>query len=272
MLQSENDVVFVTGGGRGFGRAIALSFAKRGAAVTIMARSRDELDETARLGASMPGRILAITGDVTQADDVARAVEATREAFGPISVLIHNAGVWSAFGPLWLVDSEKWWWEQQVHVLGSLNLIKAAVPEMVERGSGRVILVASKGANSVIPNGSGYAISKASQVQLVAHLAAEGAGKGIRAFAIHPGGFVSQLVRDVGDSTEARQWLPWFTDRVLADTTTEVEQAAILERCGQLCLSLASGRYDSLSGRYLTPDDDLDELIASGKERSGIEG
>ena len=264
MSQSgENDVVLLTGGGRGFGRAIALAFAERGACVTIMARSKDELDETAALAASMEGKILPVTGDVTLASDVARAVDATEKSFGPVSLLVQNAGVWSAFGPLWSIDADKWWWEQQVHVLGSLNLIQATVPGMVERGRGRVILVASRGGTAMVPHASGYAISKASQIQLAAHLAEEGREHGISAFAIHPGGFVSQLVKAVGDSPEAQKWIPAFVERVKSDKTTEEAQAQIMARCAQLCLSLTSGRYDALSGRYLTPDDDLDSMLAA---------
>jgi len=261
----ERDVVFITGGGRGFGRAMALAFAANGDAVTIMARSQRELDDTAATAAAAGGQILAVTGDVTEAADVARAVAATEESFGAVSLLIHNAGVWSAFGPLWVVDTEKWWWEQRVHVLGGLNLIKATVPGMVERGEGRVIMVSSIAGRRMVPNASGYPISKAVQIQIAAHLAEEGREHGVSAFSIHPGGFLTQSVKDVLASPEAQQWIPWFGKLAPDSRPLEEREAETMGKCARLCMSLASGRYDGLSGQFLTPEDDLDELLAVAK-------
>lgn len=262
----ERDVVFITGGGRGFGRAMALAFAANGDAVTIMARSQRELDDTAATAAATGGQILAVTGDVTKAADVARAVAATEESFGAVSLLIHNAGVWSGIGPLWVVDTEKWWWDQKVHVLGAVNLIKATVPAMVNRGEGRVIIVSSIGARQMVPNGSSYPISKASQIQVAAHLAEEGREHGVNAFSIHPGGFLTQLVKDVVNSPEAQRWIPGFGKRSQRDPRPpEEREAETMNKCAQLCMALASGRYDGLSGQFLTPDDDLDALLALAK-------
>ena len=114
--QLSGAVAIVTGAGRGFGRSIALRFAAEGAAVTLTARTRTELDAVVREVESAGGRALAIAGDVTEPADVARVAEASEQKFGATTLLVSNAGVPGPFGPIWEVDPEQWWSAQCIHI------------------------------------------------------------------------------------------------------------------------------------------------------------
>src|ERR1700761_4263010 len=91
-------VAIVTGGGRGFGRAIALRFAGEGAAVAVTSRSLPELHSTVEDIGRIGGRAIAIAGDVTNPEDVDRVVSGTEKQLGPVSLLVSNAGVPGPFG------------------------------------------------------------------------------------------------------------------------------------------------------------------------------
>src|SRR4051794_36528477 len=109
-------VALVTGGGRGIGRAIALRFAEAGAAVGITSRTAEQVDETAALLREIGAKFVAVTGDVSKAEDVRRVVEATESELGPVDVLVNNAGITGPYGPIWEVDAEHWLYTQQVHL------------------------------------------------------------------------------------------------------------------------------------------------------------
>jgi NAD(P)-dependent dehydrogenase (short-subunit alcohol dehydrogenase family) len=266
--QVAGQVAVVTGGGRGFGRAIALALAAEGAFVAITARSQEQLQATIALAGPAGERMLAVPGDVRDAEHMQTAAEVARKRFGAIDLAVHSAGIVWAFGPLWQVDAAKWWYEQEVHLLGSLHLVQATAPGMIERGGGRVILVSSQAGVRLMPNASGYGVSKTSQNRMAAFLAAEGREHRICAFAIHPGGgLYTQLVDDIVASPDAQRWIPGFVESVHAARRRNDDPSITLRRCGELCLALASGRYDALSGHFLTPDDDLDTLLAATSNR-----
>ena len=100
------ETAIVTGGGRGFGKAIALGLAAAGAAVTVTARSKDQLDSCVAEIVAAGGSALAVVGNVTDREDVTRAVAATEKKFGPTTVLVNNAGVTGPFGPVWVSDPD----------------------------------------------------------------------------------------------------------------------------------------------------------------------
>lgn len=253
-------VAIVTGGGRGFGNAIATRLAAEGAAVTVTARSQGELDNTAAAIEAAGGRAIAIAGDVANRDDVARVVAATARHFGPVTLMLNNAGVAGPFGPIGVVDPDEWWASQAVHVRGTLLFISAVLPEMVRRRSGRIINIASRGGMEVTANLSAYCVGKATQIRLTQHVATEGREHGISAFAIEPGTVFTQLAAGTVASPEARHWLPGMLTS-LQEIRDREDPAVGLARCAQMCVQLASGRYDALSGSYLTPQDDFAGLL-----------
>ncbi|HKJ73861.1 MAG TPA: SDR family oxidoreductase [Alphaproteobacteria bacterium] len=260
--QLESKVAIVTGAGRGFGKAIALRLAEEGATVAVTSRSQAQLDETVKEIEASGGKGLAVAGDVTNRDDVAKVVAATQEAFGPVDILVSNAGVTGPFGPVYAIDPDEWWDAQRVHVRGALLYSSAVLPEMVERKTGHIIVVSALAATVVAPNMSGYCVAKSSQNRLVEHIAAEVKDFNVAAFAIEPGMVITDLAKGTKSNEGAKRWLPDMVKRI-STMEQDVDPRPGLAKCAELCVKLASGKYDSMSGKYLDVRDDIDETFSA---------
>jgi NAD(P)-dependent dehydrogenase (short-subunit alcohol dehydrogenase family) len=255
-----DEVVLITGGGRGFGEAIARRFASEGAAVAVLSRSRAQLDAVVAAIEAEGGRAFAVTGDVTSPGDVDRAVGEVEAALGPITLFINNAGVPGPFGPLWEVDVEEWWRSQNVHIRAPMLFLHRILPGMIERKRGRAIIVSAIASRMVAPYLNAYCTGKIAQNRIVAEAAAELKDTGVAVFAIDPGFVFTALANDTMTSPDAAKWLPGMVGRLQA--ASEKADDGDLARCAQRCVDLASGRYDALSGGYFELPDDLDALVA----------
>jgi len=250
----------VTGGGRGFGRAIARGLAAAGAAVTVTARSRNQVDAVAAEIEATGGRALAIAGDVTNRADVSRVVEAAEEKFGPTTVLVNNAGVTGPFGPVWVNDPDEWWDAQAVIVRGTLLFMRAVMPEMIARRAGTVINVSALGGQWFAPKLTAYAVAKSSQIRLSEHAAAEAKEFGVSVFSIEPGTVYTDMTESTINSPEAQRWVPQMVE-YLKNVIKAKDPEPGLTRCAEMCVQLASGRYAALSGRFLLPSDDFEKML-----------
>ena len=123
-LQSQ--VALVTGGGRGIGRNVALELAAAGARVAVVARSRDEIVETAQ---EIGG--LAIECDVSDRVSVGHMVKLVESELGPIDLLVANAGTSVDEDAAWEVDADEWWHVFEVNVLGVYLCCRAVIPGML---------------------------------------------------------------------------------------------------------------------------------------------
>jgi NAD(P)-dependent dehydrogenase (short-subunit alcohol dehydrogenase family) len=236
------DVAIVTGAGRGIGRAVALSLAADGAAVGVFARTEQEIAETAALISDAGGRAIALRLDVRDAAGVRVAVDETARRIGPVTVLVNNAGTPGPAGLDWEVDAEAWFECIEVIVRGAFLLCQAVVPGMIARGSGRIINIASISGTRAFPPIIATSIAKTALIRFSEGLAAQLDVHGVRVFAVHPGVVRTRLLESYGLQLPEE----WYVGP---------------ERAGSLCARLASGRYDTLSGRFLGIDDDLDELL-----------
>jgi NAD(P)-dependent dehydrogenase (short-subunit alcohol dehydrogenase family) len=265
MPRLENQVAVVTGGGRGFGRAIALAFAEEGASVVVTARTADQLEETVRQIKEKGGKAHAVVGDVTVAGDVERVKRETEAQFGPASLLVNNAGVPWPFGPTWHVDVERWWQAQSTHVRAAMLHIHAFVPGMIERGAGRVIVVSSGIGRSVRANLSGYGVAKATQIRLTQFLAEEARLHGVYAFSIGPGFVLTEFANTGANDPDAQKFMPEWADdmRKRFDAGEDISEG--LAKAAGLCVNLASGDFDVLSGEFLSVTDDLAALAAAAE-------
>lgn len=261
--QMEGQVAFITGGGRGIGRGIAEAFAAEGASVAIMARSEDQLAETLRQIEAAGGRGLALKGDVTSQDDVDTAIAATESTFGPINTVVSNAGITGPYAPIAEADPDEWWRTQEVHLRGAFLTCRAAFRSMRPRGGGRIMIIASRAAERGTPNISGYAVAKSSQVRFTQLLAEEGSLFGIKAFVLHPGTVDTQFTDEALNRDDARQYAVAFVERLRA-LRRDPSAFTPMSQVTNLCVFLASGAGDGLSGRYLSVDYDIQRLVQDG--------
>jgi 3-oxoacyl-[acyl-carrier protein] reductase len=258
----EGEIALVTGAGRGIGRAIAEAYAAAGASVALLARSRNQVEAVAEAINAGSGRAIAVAGDVTSAADVERAVVLTRERFGPVSVLISNAGITGPFAPIWDADPDEWWRTQDVHLHGAFLCTRAVYAGMVARGGGRIIIISSRAAERGGANLSAYQIAKAGQLRFTEALAAEGSDAGIRAFAVHPGFVDTQFADEPLRRADAQKYAPEFVAR-LKQMKQDPSSGTPISLVADLCVFLASGRGDGLSGRYLRVEDDWEQIARS---------
>jgi NAD(P)-dependent dehydrogenase (short-subunit alcohol dehydrogenase family) len=257
----KTDVALVTGASSGFGEFIAEGLAAEGAKVALVARSRDKLEALKARIEAKGGKAIALTGDVTNPADVARTVEETRKAFGPITVLVNNAGIPGPFAPIGVVDVEEWWKAQTIHVKAPMMYMSAVIPEMKARKRGRIINVASMGAKLVRFAMSAYGVGKRAEVALTEHAALEGKDDNVFAFAIHPGLAMTALADATLADPGAQKWAPKMIATV-KQRKAEVDSEAGFKRCTEMCVDLASGDYDALTGAFLFPEDDFAKLKA----------
>lgn len=260
----EEQVAIVTGGGRGLGRAFAQALANEGAAVAVTARSEDQLRQTVQLIEGAGNRAIAITADVTNRAAVEYMIGEVERQLGPVDLLVNNAAVFRAFGRAWEVDPEEWWHEMETNVRGPFLCARAVLPGMIARRRGRIINLASFVGLSSVTNMSAYALSKAAVIRLTDLLAAETKEYDIAIFVIHPGTVGTPMADYARESDAARQRAPriqqWFQELFAEGRDTPIEQSV------QLILFLASGKADELSGRYISIDDDVAELVRRAEE------
>ncbi|CAA9310825.1 MAG: hypothetical protein AVDCRST_MAG61-1705 [uncultured Friedmanniella sp.] len=248
-------VAVVTGAGRGLGRAMALRLAAEGAHVAVAARSGDQVAETARLVSEGGGRATAFSVDVSDAGAVEQMIAQVERDAGPVDLLVNNAAVITPLGPVWEVAPEEWWRLMEINVFGTFLCARAVLAQMTTRGHGRIVNVASGAGIESPPYMSGYVASKAAVIRLSEELAAQTEPHGIAVFAIDPGWMSTSMTDYLANSEQGLRWAP------LARSLFGSEAHVPVSRAADLVVTLATGLADSLSGRFLTVWDDVDELL-----------
>lgn len=201
-------IALITGAGRGFGRAIALAFAREGARVAAnylvsRAGAEEVVAEAGRLGTEA----IALRGDVAREEDVQALIAGTLARFGRLDVLVNNAGI-MVRGPLLDVPAEECRRMFDINVTGTLLCSRHALPPMIERKHGRIINLSSQLAQRAVGGGgfAAYAATKGAIESLTRALASEVGAHGITVNAIAPGGIETDMSRDVmTDAYRARR-------------------------------------------------------------------
>jgi short-subunit dehydrogenase len=178
--------VLVTGASRGIGHAIARAFAARGATLGLLARTRGPLEELAE---SLPGDgHMALAGDVADADSVARAIK----QFGDVDVLVANAGIthYRPFAQLPLDEARRM---NDVNWLGTIHTVWTALPRMIERGRGHIVVISSGGGVRGFPSAAVYNGTKAAQRAFAEALRHELHGTGVSVTTVFPGEIETSL-------------------------------------------------------------------------------
>jgi short-subunit dehydrogenase len=180
----------VTGASRGIGRALAEALAARGARVALLARTAADLESVA---ASLPGSgHAAIAGDVGDRDDAARCVAGAIEALGHLDLVVSNAGV-AHYKPFRLQPLEEIEQMTRVNWLGTAYIVHAALPHLLGRAAGHVVIVSSGSALRSMPSGAAYAGTKAAQQAFGEALRHELSGTGVDVTVVFPGQIATGL-------------------------------------------------------------------------------
>jgi len=203
----------VTGAGRGIGLAIATALARDGCQVAMVARSEAELAEA-------------------------------------VTALVNNAGTPGPAGLDWEVDPDEWWECVESAVRGAFNCVRAFVPGMIERGTGRVIDIVSVTGTTAWPTVSATSAAKTALIRHAENLAAAGFDRGLRVFALHPGMVRTQLLLSYRSDPGLREFLDTAPDE--AFTPPEVAGAAVVR--------IVAGDLDACTGRFLDATADLNEV------------
>ncbi len=193
MAQFGGQVVWITGGGSGIGKAIALEMAREGADVVVSGRRAGKIDEVAAEIEAMGRRGLAVPCDVTDDASVAAAVASIEEAFGKMDVCIANAG-FSVAGRFEMLTSDDWRRQFEVNVVGLCTTVREALP-LLRKTRGRVVLIGSVASMIPSPGVIAYTASKYAVRGIGQTLSTELHGTGISCTTIHPGFVESEIAQ-----------------------------------------------------------------------------
>ena len=242
----------ITGASQGLGREIARQFVREGASVLLVARSGDTLLEAEAELRSMVTSdnqlVLSHAGDVSDPETCEQIAADAFRSFGGLTVLVNNAGIQSAFGPI--EETPRTEWEQvfRVNLFGPYYLCRELIPRMLQQGYGKIVNLSGGGATKPLRGLSAYAASKAALVRLTENLALDLRGSGIDVNAIAPGALNTRML-----------------DEVIAAGPRKVGQESYEvalqqresggsppERAAELAVFLASSASDGITGRLIS--------------------
>lgn len=247
--------VLITGAGRGIGKRLALGFAAAGARVALLARSKAELDLANLEIGHAGGTSLRLRADVRDYEQLAAAVERMRSNYGRVDALICCAAIMGPIGPFVDCPQAQWLETIQTNLIGVSNSIRAVLPQMVSRRSGKIIVMGGRGSADPRPNFSAYASSKAAVVRLIETLAEELAEYNVQANVMSPGGAYTHMTDEIlqaGDRAGGKELERAETVRITGGIAAQKQT--------ELALFLASDSSNHISGRLIHVNDDWKRL------------
>lgn len=208
-------VAVVTGGSQGIGREIALLLASEGADLAIAARRADRLESTAAELRALGRRVVAVAADVATPDGPATIAGAALDAFGHVDILVNNAG--KGFNkPLGELTDDDWYESLDLNLMSAVRMCRALVPQMRDRGWGRIVNIATRVAREPDPYFAAYAAAKAALVNFSKNLANAYSADGVLTNCIVPGLIRSEAIEQAAEKSAAETGLS--VEEVMART------------------------------------------------------
>lgn len=242
-LSMEGKTVIVTGGGTGLGKAMALALADVGANIVVAARRLELIEETAQEVRASGGKAIAISTDVTDSNQISFLVETTKSTFGQIDVLINNAGIVrdQPSKPIWDISDEEWRIGIDVNLSSAFYCARAVAKDMVDRGSGKIINVASGLGFRGGRDNYMYGAAKGGIINLTRVLATSLSRYGVIATCIVPG-FVTTREPDPNPARAPR------------DPFIPIGRTGVPREIGPLAVYLASDASSYVNGDFFVLD------------------
>jgi len=237
-------VAIVTGSGKGLGKAMAIALAEAGADVTVTARSFDQVQETSQEIEKLGRKCLPVKTDVTSKDDVDALIGKTVDKFGGIDILINNVGM-AIVKDLMNTSPEDWQKQMDTNMTSAYLCCRAAGKYMLEKGSGKVVNVATVAGVRGKWKMTGYGASKAGVIQLTKTLAIEWARYNVMVNCIIPGIFYTSATKSVLDNDKKRE---------IRVRKVPLKRIGVPEDIGPLAVFLSSKASDFITGAVIPID------------------
>ena len=196
MQDIKNKVALITGGGRGIGRATAIELAKEGVNVGLVGRTLENLEKVKAELEAYGVKVAVATADVSNLDEITKAVESIKSELGPIDILLNNAGI-SKFGGFMELTPEEWTNIIDVNLKGVYYTTRAVLPEMIERQTGDIINISSTAGERGGPVTSAYSASKFGVIGLSESLMQEVREHNIRVSTMTPSTVATEMAAEL---------------------------------------------------------------------------
>lgn len=247
-MRLEGKVAIISGGGTGIGAATALRFAAEGARVVVTGRRPEPIEAVA---AQIDG--LWVAGDIADPRHAPEVVATAVERFGGLDVVVANAGVGFG-GSAGDVADDAWLRTLDVNLTGALRLTRAALPALIERGGGSIVLVSSVSGFVASTESAAYVTSKHALIGLARSLAVDYGPKGIRTNALCPGWVVTPMADASADELAAMRGITRTEAYVLGTEHVPLRRPATADEIAACALFLASDESSYVNGASLVAD------------------
>ena len=244
-IDLEGHHAVVTGGARGIGYAIAERLLASGASVAIWDQDKAALAEAvATLGRG--GKVVGEPVDITNEASIAAFLTATTRHLGAIDILVNNAGIAGPNASTWDYDTAEWRRVIDVNLIGPYLVSRALVPDMIAKGYGRIVNIASVAGKEGNPNASAYSASKAGVIALTKSLGKELAAKGILVNCVTPAAAKTDIFKQMSE-----QHIQYMLSKIPMNRFVETGEIAALVAwlCSQDCSFSTGGVFDISGGR-----------------------
>ncbi len=236
-MTNTDRVVLITGATGGLGRAAAAAFAAAGDRVVLCGRNEERLSTLAADLGLPAGRWLTVAADLIDPDKAIVAAHVATDAFGRIDIVLHLVGGFASGVPIVELDRSATQAMLDQHVGTTLNIVRAVVPGMIERGWGRIVAAATSASLTAPAKSGPYAAAKAAQEVLLRSLAKEVSAEGVTVNLIGMRAIDEQHEREIAPSTKNAAW-----------TTPEEAVSAMRFLCSDEAAAITGARIP-LDGR-----------------------